>query len=433
MAETIFINYRGGDSIGIPGRLHDRLTRVFGQKNVFMDDSMLNSQLAVCDVVLVVIGPNWLDAKDETGKRRLDNPDDFVVVGIKGALARDIRVIPVLVDGTQMPKESELPDPVKALVRCEPVEMRNAHFDQDAEALIEKMRKPLDDGSAAPRPWRGKAVGVAAAAALLILFGWGGYTRYVAEQDMQRTQLKLEEERKAVEVEADRKREQAKQEEKAKQEQQVKQEERAKQEEKAKQEQRANQEQQAKQEEQTKQEQTKQEQTKQEQTKQDDQQRLTALEEQERETKAAAETEAKRQTYLDAIKEGNAARSAGEFDKAIANFSEAIRLRPDDVSALMSRGNVYESKGDDDRAIGDYSEAIRINPDFALAFNNRGNAYAHKGNQFRAIADYTEAIRLYPNFALAFCNRGIARQKINNGGDNDDKARARQLDASVCR
>jgi len=60
MAETIFINYRGGDSIGIPGRLHDRLTRVFGQKNVFMDDSMLNSQLAVCDVVLVVIGPNWL-------------------------------------------------------------------------------------------------------------------------------------------------------------------------------------------------------------------------------------------------------------------------------------------------------------------------------------------------------------------------------------
>jgi tetratricopeptide (TPR) repeat protein len=115
--------------------------------------------------------------------------------------------------------------------------------------------------------------------------------------------------------------------------------------------------------------------------------------------KAAAEAEANQKAYLDAIRDGNAAYSAGIFDKAIANFSEAIRLHPDDASA----------------------------------FNSRGNAYAHKGNLYRAIADYNEAIRLKPNYASAFCNRGIARQKLNNGRDNDDKAKARQLDASACR
>ena len=115
--------------------------------------------------------------------------------------------------------------------------------------------------------------------------------------------------------------------------------------------------------------------------------------------RAAAEADANQKAYLDAIREGNAAYSAGSFEKAIANFNEAIRLHPDDASA----------------------------------FNSRGNAYAHKGNLYRAIADYNEAIRLKPNYAKAFCNRGIARQKLNNGRDNDDKAKARQLDASACR
>jgi Flp pilus assembly protein TadD len=126
---------------------------------------------------------------------------------------------------------------------------------------------------------------------------------------------------------------------------------------------------------------------------------LTEKSKDQNQTRAAAEAEANHKAYLDAIKEGNAAYSAGGFDKAIANFSEAIRLHPDDASA----------------------------------FNSRGNAYAQKGNLYRAIADYNEAIRLKPNYALAFCNRGIARQKLNNGRDNDDKAKARRLDASVCR
>ena len=163
-----------------------------------------------------------------------------------------------------------------------------------------------------------------------------------------------------------------------------------------------------------------------------EQQRLATLKtaEQERQSKAAIEAS---DAYGQAILAGNAAYSAGGFDKAIANFNEAIRARPHDAIAFYSRGNAYESKGDYDRAIADYNEAIRLNPNNALAFNNRGIAYASKGNQFRAIADYNEAIRLKPDYAGAFCNRGIARQKINNNGDNDDKAKARQLDASACR
>src|SRR5882672_923660 len=110
----IFVNYRRDDSRAIAGRLHDRLAQAFGRKNVFMDVdnippgvdfvSHLNNHVATCEVFLAVIGPNWLYAKNEDGDRRIHTPEDFVAVEIAAALARDIRVIPVLVDGTRMPK-----------------------------------------------------------------------------------------------------------------------------------------------------------------------------------------------------------------------------------------------------------------------------------------------------------------------------------------
>jgi len=67
-------------------------------------EDYLKSQVAACDAMLAIIGPNWLTAKDENGQRRLDNPEDFVVIEIGAALARDIPVVPVLVDGARMPK-----------------------------------------------------------------------------------------------------------------------------------------------------------------------------------------------------------------------------------------------------------------------------------------------------------------------------------------
>jgi hypothetical protein len=155
MAVKVFINYRRDDSIGMAGRLHDRLAQTFGRGNLFMDvdnipagrdfEDYLNSQVAACDAMLAVIGPNWLTAKDENGQRRLDNPEDFVVIEIAAALARNIPVVPVLVDGARMPKAGELPDSLKPLVRRQAVEMRHAHFGKDAEALIARMGEALGD------------------------------------------------------------------------------------------------------------------------------------------------------------------------------------------------------------------------------------------------------------------------------------------------
>src|ERR1700758_5203841 len=126
MAGTIFINYRRDDSAGAAGRLYDRLAHAFGRKNIFMDVdhipagidfvAHLSKQVAACRVLVVVIGPKWLEAVDEAGRRRLDQPDDFVAIEIAAALARDIPVIPVLLDA-RMPRGSELPDALKPLAR----------------------------------------------------------------------------------------------------------------------------------------------------------------------------------------------------------------------------------------------------------------------------------------------------------------------------
>src|SRR5436190_1079367 len=158
MSGKIFINYRRDDSFGTAGRLYDRLAQAFGRDNLFMDVDhipagvdfidYLNSQVAECDVFLAVIGPNWLNAKDDAGRRRLDNPDDFVTIEIAAALARNIRVIPVLVDGARTPMADELPEPVKRLVRRNAVEVRNAHFGRDAEALTIKVGEALKSAGA---------------------------------------------------------------------------------------------------------------------------------------------------------------------------------------------------------------------------------------------------------------------------------------------
>ena len=97
-----------------------------------------------------------------------------------------------------------------------------------------------------------------------------------------------------------------------------------------------------------------------------------------------------------------------DYDGAIADATEAIRLDPKHSQAYFNRGEAYRLKDDDERAIADYSDAIRLNPKLPLAFSGRGESYRMKGDFSRAIADCTEAIRLDPKAWQAYFNRGEA-------------------------
>ena len=108
---------------------------------------------------------------------------------------------------------------------------------------------------------------------------------------------------------------------------------------------------------------------------------------------------------------GLAYKRKGLLDRAIADYDEAIRLKPDLAETFSNRGTAYYYKGQIGRAIADYDEAIRLKPDFAQAFGNRGNVYRKKGQFDRAIEDYDEAIRLNPDDAQVFADRGLAYEK----------------------
>lgn len=157
MPGDIFISYRRDDDPHFAGRLHDRLAQAFPEERLFMDvDNIapgldfvqeLEKAVAHCDVLLAVIGPRWLEARDgETGSRRLDNPDDFVRIEIEIALKRDIRVIPVLVEGAAMPRAKELPGALEPLARRNAIHMSHARFSADSAGLIKAIERALSNG-----------------------------------------------------------------------------------------------------------------------------------------------------------------------------------------------------------------------------------------------------------------------------------------------
>ena len=102
------------------------------------------------------------------------------------------------------------------------------------------------------------------------------------------------------------------------------------------------------------------------------------------------------------------------------------------VYQITHRGVAYSQKDDYDRAIADFSEVIRLHPEYSVAFVHRAIAYARKRDNDRAIADFNEAIRLDPTNALAFCYRGELKRQINEAtSGNADIEKARQL-GKIC-
>lgn len=103
---------------------------------------------------------------------------------------------------------------------------------------------------------------------------------------------------------------------------------------------------------------------------------------------------------------GAAKSDKGDFDGAIADYNEALRLNPNDAGAYSNRGVARERKEDHDGAIADYDRALEINPNLAKVYYNRANAKFRKEDFDAAMADYDEALRLNPDYARAYRNRG---------------------------
>jgi len=164
----VFISYRREDCAGHAGRLYDRLAEHLGPELVFMDvDSIepgvdfserLDEAVGACSLLIALIGSGWLDARDDAGRRRLDDPEDFVRQELAAGLARDgLRVIPVLVEGATMPRAEELPKDLKPLARRNTRELSHARWDYDAGRLIEAAKL----SAAAPSPPRPRPGGAA--------------------------------------------------------------------------------------------------------------------------------------------------------------------------------------------------------------------------------------------------------------------------------
>ena len=465
MATKVFISYRRDDSAGHAGRVHDRLEREFGRDLLFMDVDavplgvnfvkVLSEEVAKCDVLVAVIGPNWLNARDEDGNRRLDNPHDFVRIEIGAALQRNIPVIPILLDGAKVPKPNQLPKELEEFSLRNGLDVRHASFHNDIDRLVQSLKGQLADADA----------------------------RRHDEDERRRQEAEIkqraDEEERRRNAEAEKR--QRDEEERRRQEirqaevRRIAEEERRQQEAEIKRRAEAEKRQRAEEEEARRiaEEERRREEavTKRlldeaeaEKRRQDKERRKLEKEaawaaKKERlhpwrgavaacavvvallmvggiwlyrTTTPAEVTSGVQARYSVLVSQSKTEIDNSDYDRAIATASEAIRLNPNYADAFFYRGIAYVYKGDNDRVIADLNEAIRLNPNFAAAFFLRGHTYANKGDNDRAIADYDEAIRLDPKYASAFCGRGNAKLKIKDASGKADIAKARALDSSIC-
>jgi len=177
----IFISYRRDEARHAAGRLADDLVDAFGAESIFRDiegiepgvdfSQALDRALAACVVMLVLIGPRWLALQDNQGRRRIDVPGDWIRVEIATALKRDTRVIPVLLEGAELPAEEELPEDLRPLVRRQAFELTDGRWRGDLQRLVDALarvpgltlKKTLPPAPPPPRkrnlkPWLAAAV-----------------------------------------------------------------------------------------------------------------------------------------------------------------------------------------------------------------------------------------------------------------------------------
>jgi formylglycine-generating enzyme required for sulfatase activity len=149
----VLISYRRDDDPHAVDRLFGALREALAPRQVFLDidnipigidyEEHLKQQVSTCHALLVVIGPRWLEVRDDSGKRRLDNAEDFVHIEIQTALDRKIPVVPVLLD-TTMPKAEQLPEALKPIVKRQYWEITRKRFQTDVDGLARRLRDVLN-------------------------------------------------------------------------------------------------------------------------------------------------------------------------------------------------------------------------------------------------------------------------------------------------
>jgi TIR domain/NACHT domain len=154
-AGRVFISYRREDTAYAAGWLFDRLADRFGRGQIFKDiDSIqlgddfvevITTAVGSCDVLLALIGEQWLTINDEHGRARLDDPNDFVRLELEAALTRNVRVIPILVAGARMPRPDQLPPSLAKLARRQALELSPSHFEFDTSRLHKVLDTALTD------------------------------------------------------------------------------------------------------------------------------------------------------------------------------------------------------------------------------------------------------------------------------------------------
>lgn len=160
----VFVNYRRGDTRHVAGRLRDLIVTRFGEDSVFVDVesiepgldyvTAIDTAVGSCQVMLVLIGDRWLEASNDRGLRRIDDPNDRLRLEIEAGLRHQTRVIPVLVDSASMPKSKDLPTPLAALARHQATRLRHESFRNDADHLLEVVERVVAGTSERDDPGR---------------------------------------------------------------------------------------------------------------------------------------------------------------------------------------------------------------------------------------------------------------------------------------
>lgn len=147
--DGIFISYRRAGVRTQTYRLADELKRQYGESNIFLDVKSIDpgvryadairDALNRCAVILVMIGPKWSTISDDDGRRRLENPEDVLRIEVETALKAKARVIPVLVDGAEMPTADALPEDIRGLADLQAFALTESHWEYDVAQLVERL------------------------------------------------------------------------------------------------------------------------------------------------------------------------------------------------------------------------------------------------------------------------------------------------------